>query len=179
MISVQAPVIETCFMSIDEIARIFSNCQSPYIGREIGIFSSPRAYVVGSRQEFFPSPKPCIEGQKSEFFPSPRVNIKGQRSEFFTILRKVRGQVLRSKIVGMAVRYVMIRSNCVLFHVKRTLNGQISFQKADVSTLTSAYYLFLQSSTPRASSRRHDSACYQRTCVRKLQSVFRNFDRRP
>ena len=36
-IPVQVPAIERCFMSIDEIARIFSKSRSPYIGGEIGI----------------------------------------------------------------------------------------------------------------------------------------------
>ena len=42
MIPVQVPAIETCFMSIDEIARFFS---------------SPRAYIEGESSEFFPSPR--------------------------------------------------------------------------------------------------------------------------
>ena len=41
-IPVQVPAIETCFMSIDEIAQIFSKCQSPYIGGGIGIFLCPK-----------------------------------------------------------------------------------------------------------------------------------------
>ena len=36
-IPVQVPAIETCFMSIDEIARIFSKSQGPYRGGEFGI----------------------------------------------------------------------------------------------------------------------------------------------
>ena len=35
-IPVQVPEIKTCFMSIDEIARIFSKSQSLYRGGEIG-----------------------------------------------------------------------------------------------------------------------------------------------
>ena len=53
----QVPAIETGFMSSDEIARIFSKSQSPYIGGEIGIFPSPRAYIEGERPEFFQVPK--------------------------------------------------------------------------------------------------------------------------
>ena len=39
-------------MSIDEIAPIFSKCQSPYLGGEIGIFLSPEANVEGRVQNF-------------------------------------------------------------------------------------------------------------------------------
>ena len=35
-IAVQVPAIKTCFMSIDEIARIFSKSQSLYRGGEFG-----------------------------------------------------------------------------------------------------------------------------------------------
>ena len=35
---VQVPAIETCFISIDEIAQIFSKCQSLYRGGKFGIF---------------------------------------------------------------------------------------------------------------------------------------------
>ena len=38
IIPIQVPAIETCFMPIDEIARIFSKSQSLYRGGEIGIF---------------------------------------------------------------------------------------------------------------------------------------------
>ena len=51
-ILVQVPAIETCFMSIDEIARILSKCQSPYIGGEIEICLRPRGYIEGKRSEF-------------------------------------------------------------------------------------------------------------------------------
>jgi len=35
--------LETCFMSIDEIARIFFKCKGLYRGREIGIFSKSQS----------------------------------------------------------------------------------------------------------------------------------------
>jgi len=41
-IPVQVPAIETCFMSIDEVAWIFSKSQSLYRGGEFGIFLNPR-----------------------------------------------------------------------------------------------------------------------------------------
>ena len=41
-IPVHVSATETCFMSIDEIARFFSKTQSPYIRGEIGIFLCPR-----------------------------------------------------------------------------------------------------------------------------------------
>ena len=61
IIPVQVPAIESYFMSMDEIARIFSKFQSSYIGGEIGIFSSPRAYKERERLEFFQVPRPWEE----------------------------------------------------------------------------------------------------------------------
>ena len=42
-ILVRVPAIETCFMSIDEIVRIFLKSQSSYIGEEFRIFLCPKA----------------------------------------------------------------------------------------------------------------------------------------
>ena len=61
--------IETCFMSIDEMARIFSKSQSPYKGGQIGIFPSPRAYIEGGGYQI-PRPR-----EKLGILPNPR-NMK-------------------------------------------------------------------------------------------------------
>ena len=68
---VQVPAIEICFMSIDEIARIFSKCHNPYIGEEIRIFLYPKAYIEGERSEFLKS-QGLYRGGEFGIFPSPR-----------------------------------------------------------------------------------------------------------
>ena len=57
-IAVQVPAIETCFMSINEIAQIFSKSQGLYRGGEFGIFPSPRAYIEGEIGIFSKSQSP-------------------------------------------------------------------------------------------------------------------------
>ena len=51
-------VRKSCFMSLDEIARIFSKSQNSYMGETVGIFSSVKAYIVGERSVFFQVPGP-------------------------------------------------------------------------------------------------------------------------
>jgi len=51
-----SPGIETCFMSIDEIARICCKFQSLYRGGEFGIFH--KSQVLGRSSEFFKVPDP-------------------------------------------------------------------------------------------------------------------------
>ena len=49
-IPIQDPAIETCFMSIDKIARMFSKFQSPSIGGEIENFSKSQEYEENMRK---------------------------------------------------------------------------------------------------------------------------------
>ena len=45
-IPIKVPAIETCFMSIDEIAQIFSKSQGLYRGGEFKIFSLLREHII-------------------------------------------------------------------------------------------------------------------------------------
>ena len=66
IILVQVPAIETCFMSIDEIVRIFSKSQSLYRGGEFGIFQVP----IEAYKEARNSSK-SQDLEKLVIFPSP------------------------------------------------------------------------------------------------------------
>ena len=66
LIPVQVPAIETCFMSIDEIAGIFSKSHSPYIGGGLRIFPSPKA----------------SGNMKDRLHEEPRANIEGNMRVF-------------------------------------------------------------------------------------------------
>ena len=75
-IPVQVPAIETCFMSIDEIARIFSKSKSLRRGGEIGIFPKSRGLCRGESLEF--GPRAYIEGGVRNFsqVPEPRKKLE-------------------------------------------------------------------------------------------------------
>ena len=89
-IPVQVPAIETCFMSIDEEARIFSKSSRPYIGGELRIFSCTKA--SGNTKEiwrnFFKSQG--LRGS-SEFFQVPEIwrNMKEIWRNIWEIWRNI------------------------------------------------------------------------------------------